>query len=303
MKMPEELFKKAKKLNVRIGFPESEDKRVLEACFRIKKKGIANPIIIGESNVKDIEKVSPDNKYSEQLYELRKEKGLSKKEAEKLSKKPLYYALMMLRNDELDGVIYGATRPTADTIRAALQIIGSEGMASSHTLMITKDKDYLFADCGFVIQPDSKQLAEIALSTVESASLYNIKPRVAMLSFSTKGSGKHKDADKVITATKIIQKKNPKLKVEGELQLDAAIIPTIADRKAPDSQIKGDANILIFPDLDAGNIGYKLVERFGGAKAIGPIIQGLKKPVNDLSRGCSVEDIVILSAITALQKR
>ncbi|MBU1201605.1 MAG: phosphate acetyltransferase [Nanoarchaeota archaeon] len=315
MNLLKTLEEKAKKLNKRIVFPEFDDVRVLKAASMLSKKKIVKPIIIGDKkivqsiakknriNLQRVEIIEPDNKYTEKLFKIRKNKGLTLIDAKNLLKEPIYYAVMMVNEGDADGVVSGASHPTAHTLKPAFQILKTDVIASSHMLIINKGKTYLFADCAVNPKPTSEELAQIAISTAQSAKLYKLKPRVAMLSFSTKGSAKHEEVDRVVAATNIVKNKKPNLIIDGELQVDAALVPDVAKMKAPNSPIKGDANILIFPDLGAGNIGHKLVERIGGAKAIGPIIQGLRKPVNDLSRGCSVNDIIMVAVITAIQSQ
>jgi len=247
----------------RIVFPEGNDERIIKAAEIISLEGIAEPILLKNNDIN--------------------------------------LGMEMLKNGEADGLVCGACHTTAETISSALRIIGlGEGvkLASSYFLMKIKGQTYFFADCGLNVNPTAEELSEIAIQTANSAKEYGIEPRVAMLSYSTKGSGRGPLVDKVVEATRLIREKAPDLQVDGELQLDAAIVPEIGIKKAQYSSIAGRANVLIFPDLNSGNIGYKLVERFAGATAIGPIIQGLAKPVNDLSRGCSIEDIVNVAAIT-----
>ena len=254
--------------------------------------------------IKDPKKDANVSKYVKKFLEIRKEHGLQEKEAKQLLQEPIYFATMMLRQGNVEGVISGAIHPTAHTLRPAFQIIKTHEKfhkASGVFFMVMNKKLLLFADCSVNVAPDAKDLAEIALDTVTTAQMLGIKPKVAMLSFSTYGSAQHHYVDKVREATAIVQVKNPKLIVGGEMQVDAALVPIVAKQKCPKSKVHGDANVLIFPNLDAGNIAYKLVERLAKANAIGPIIQGLNKPVNDLSRGCSVEDIVDVTAVTVLQ--
>ncbi len=284
------------KNKARIAFPETEDSRVIKAAIQIKKKKIAEPILI--KNL-DLEK---SEEYSQKLFELRKEKGLALDQARELLKNKIYYAVMMVYCRDADAVISGSLSPTSDTVRPALQIL-KQGYASSFFIMEKGKRVFFFADCALNPDPNSEQLAKIALDTSESAKRFGIKPRVALLSFSTKGSGEHELVKKVQDAVSIVRKINNNNihSIDGELQLDAAIVKEVAKLKAPESEIAGNANVLIFPDLNSGNIGYKLVQRFGDYKAIGPVIQGLKNPVNDLSRGCSVQDIIDLAAVTSLQ--
>ncbi len=318
----EKIKEKIKGKKNRIVFPESEDERVLKAASELAADGVIRPYLIGAEptiskkaeecgvSLDGIEIRDPDHdtnseRYAEMLYELRKEKGLGMEEANKLLKDNIYFAIMMLKSGDAEGLVCGAMHSTADTVRPALQVLKTEeghSIASSFFLMITKEgNELIFADCGINIDPDEESLAEIAISTAQSARILDIEPRVAMLSFSTKGSAKHEKVDKVRRATEILKEKNVDFAFDGELQLDAAIVPRVSVSKSPDSPLGGNANILIFPDLGAGNIGYKLVERFAGAKALGPIIQGIGGAVNDVSRGCSKEDIMNVSVITALQ--
>lgn len=304
---------------VRIIYSEGEDSRVLQAVSKINKEKIAQPILLGSPekiktlakqlklNLSNIQIINPSNSpnlnnYAKEFYNLRKNKGLTENQALDSVKKANYFGTMMLHSDQADGLISGAVYTTAETIRPALQIIKTKQdfkIASSFFIMLIKDKIYFFADCGINRDPSEEELSEIAINTASSAETFGIKPKVALLSFSTHGSAEGQSIDKVRKAAALAKKKRPNLLIDGEMQLDAAIVPEIAKRKYPQSPLKGQANILIFPNLDAGNIGYKLVERFSNSKAIGPIIQGLKKPVNDLSRGCNVEDIINVSIITA----
>ena len=314
---------KAKKLNKTIVFPEATDDRILQAVVVIEKEKIAKPVLIGDRveidkaahkfgvNVSHIQVYDPKHdvryeQFSKKLYELRKKKGLTLDEAKKLILEPIYFGTMMVEEGLADGLISGAEHTTAHTLKPALQIIKTRPgltLASSFFLIVHPHRTMLYADCGFVVNPTSEELAEIAIETAESAKFFGIEPKIAMLSFSTKGSAQHPDVDKVVKATQIAKKKRPDLLLDGELQVDAAIVPDVCKRKCPDCGLKGQANVLIFPDLDAGNIAYKLTQRLAGDEAIGPIIQGLNKPVNDLSRGCSVQDVVSLAAITAVQAK
>ncbi len=317
---------KAKKNLRTIILPESSDKRVIEAAKIITQEKIANIILIGDkekiinseelikNNINIINPQVSDltEEFIEKLYLLRKEKGMTKEKAkELLLNDNMYYACMLVKEGYADGIVSGACHSTANTIRPALQIIKTAPnveLASSFFLMEIPNCKYgyngvfVFSDCGLEQNPTPEKLAVIAGSSAKSFDLLtNEKPIVAMLSHSTKGSAQHDDVTKVVEATKIAKDKYPEYDIDGELQLDAAIIPEVANIKANNSKVAGHANVLIFPDLDAGNIGYKLVERLANAKAYGPITQGMYKPVNDLSRGCSVEDIVGVVAITALQ--
>ena len=295
-----ESVKERAKSNIKtIILPESMDERVLKAAEIVLQEGIANLIIIGSDDIKN-------------KVELRKEKGMTYEEAKKLLLEDyMYFACMLVKDGKADGVVSGACHSTSNTLRPALQIIktapGVE-LVSAFFLMVVPNCEYgsngtfIFADSGLEQNPDSEKLASIAASSAESFKLLVEKePIVAMLSHSTKGSASHADVDKVVEATRIAKEKFPQYKIDGELQLDAAIVPEIAKSKAPNSEIAGHANVLIFPDLDAGNIGYKLVQRLAKAEAYGPITQGIASPVNDLSRGCSSEDIVGVVAITAVQ--
>lgn len=304
--------------------PESMDSRIIEAASKIIEEDICNLIIIGDQdkidkrfNVDDAMFIDPNTYYftdelANKLYELRKDKGMTLEKArELLLNDYMYFACMLVKTGRADGIVSGACHSTSDTLRPALQIIKSNpryNFVSSFFLMETKDNEFgddgilVFSDSGLVEYPTSEELAKIAAMSAESFDyLVDDEPIVAMLSYSTKGSAKSEYVDKVIEATNLIKNKYPNLKIDGELQLDAAIIPEVANRKAPNSNVAGYANVLIFPNIDAGNIGYKLVERFAHATAYGPITQGMAAPVNDLSRGSSVDEIVGVVAITAVQ--
>ena len=311
-----------------IVLPEGEEERNVQAASKISKAGLARIIMLGDpEKVKavaekfgvclcGIEIINPATSdkagaYAEKLYELRKAKGMTEEQAAKLVADPMYYGVMMVKSGDADGLVSGAIHSTGDMLRPALQIIKSKPgikTVSSCFLMECPNKAYgddgvmIFADCAVNIDPDAEALANIALGAADSArSLAGIEPRVAMLSFSTKGSAKHDAVTKVQEATRIAKEMAPDLMLDGELQLDAALVEKVGQLKAPGSPVAGKANTLIFPSLEAGNIGYKLVQRLGGAEAYGPILQGIAKPCNDLSRGCSVEDIVATVAITAAQ--
>jgi len=320
---------KAKANPKTIVLPEGEEPRMVKAAEAIIKEGFAKLILLGkkekikliseELKVKlpdSIEIVNPENsdklnKYADSYFELRKHKGISKIEALNLLKNPLYFGALMVYHGDADGLVAGSINATGDVFRPALQTIKTDqgiNIVSSCFIMVVPDCPYgddgliIFADCAINPNPNSEQLADIAIATaVTGKALLGFEPRVAMLSFSTKGSAKHSMVDKVVEATQIVKRKQPDLLIDGELQADAAIIPSIGERKAPGSKIAGKANVLIFPDLQSGNIAYKLVQRLSGAEAIGPISQGMGKPVNDLSRGCNAEDIVNVVAITVLQ--
>lgn len=330
MSFIEEIKNRAMENVKTIILPEADDKRVLEAASKVSKEGFAKIILLGneEKITEDCEKyninldgvkiINPltsekKEEYQQKLYELRKNKGMSLDEAKKLLEEPIYFGMMMLKdeNSEADGLVSGAAHSTANTLRPALQILKTKPgtkLVSAFFVMCVPDCElgekgtFIFGDSGLNQNPTADELSEIAISSSESfKQLVQKEPKVAMLSYSTKGSAKSELTEKVIEATKLVKEKNNELLVDGELQLDAAIIPEIASSKAPDSELKGEANVLIFPDLNSGNIGYKLVQRLGKAEAYGPLCQGIAKPVNDLSRGCSSDDIVGVVAITAVQ--
>ena len=318
---------RAKESKKNIVLPESMDRRTMEAAEIILKEDIANLIIIGtnqeiseNSKGLDISKATIINPFESELteelinklVEIRKNKGLTYEEAKKLLLEDyMYYACMLVKTGRADGVVSGACHSSANTIRPALQIIKTKPgtmLVSAFFLMVVPDCEFgangafVFADAGLEQNPTSEKLAAIAASSAESFELLvQEEARVAMLSHSTMGSAKHADVDKVVEAVNIAKDKYTKYKIDGELQLDAAIIPSVAASKAPNSEVAGKANVLVFPDLDAGNIGYKLVQRLAKAEAYGPICQGIAAPINDLSRGCSAEDIVGVVAITAVQ--
>ena len=322
------IWENAKIKKKKIALPEGSEPRTLNAAKKITQEGLAEIILIG--NIDEInssaknENINIDNfkiiepykseffeSYVNSFYELRKKKGMTPEEAKTLTSDPVYFATMMVKNGDADGMVSGAIHSTGDLLRPALQIIKTApgiSIVSSCFVMELPNSTFgengilLFADCAINPNPNAEELASIAIATASTAkSLCNIEPRIAMLSFSTKGSGKHELVDKVIEATRIAKEKAPDLLIDGELQLDAAIVQKIGEMKAPGSHVAGKANVLIFPDLQSGNIGYKLVQRLANANTIGPISQGFAKPVNDLSRGCSVMDIVNVVAITSLQ--
>jgi phosphate acetyltransferase len=330
MDLLQQIVARAKANKQRIVLPEAEEERTLKAADRVLADDLADLILIGnpdnikklaaEWGLQNIDKatiIDPLNnpkseEYAELLAELRKKKGMTIEQARELVKNPLYLGCMIIKTEGADGQISGALSTTGDTLRPALQIIKcAPGITcvSGAMLLITKQPEYgengivVMGDVAVTPMPDANQLAQIAVCTAQTAkSVAGIaEPRVAMLSFSTKGSAKHEVVDKVVEATKLAHEMNPDLKVDGELQADAALVPSVGAKKAPGSDIAGKANVLVAPCLEVGNIGYKLVQRLGGAIAIGPILQGIARPVNDLSRGCSVDDIYYMVAITACQ--
>ncbi len=330
MGLIENIKAKAKQDLKTIVLPESEDERVLKATQMVLEEKTANVVLIGNeetikadaakcgANIEGAQIIDPkkfDNidKYVDELLELRKAKGLSEEEArEIMTTEPRFFGCMMVRLGDAHGLVAGSNSPTADVLRAAIQVIKTAPgikTVSSAFIMETADGKFgddgliLFADCAVVPEPTAEQLADIAASTAATAkSVVSLDPRVAMLSFSTMGSAKHPLVSKVQDAVNLLKERNVDFSFDGEMQADAAIIEAIGAKKAPESKVAGKANILVFPDLQSGNIGYKLVQRFAGAFAHGPVVQGLAKPVNDLSRGCSVEDIANLVAITATQE-
>ena len=322
------LLKTAKQNVKTIVLPEGEDKRVLEAAHIVATEGAAKIVILGNKaeieaffaqngwDLNGIEIIKPEESanlaaYTDLLYELRKEKGLSREDAAKLALNYNYFGTLMIKSGHADGMVSGANHSTADTVRPALQIIKSAKKghsASSFFIMLSNNVPYIFTDCGIIINPTDKELADIALDAAETAIHFGIEPKVAMLSFSTKGSGKGDEVEKVKRATQMAQEalltdeyKNMGIEIDGELQADAALDTVVAAKKAPNSKVAGHARVLVFPTLEAGNISYKLLQRLGGCEAYGPILQGLNAPVNDLSRGCFAEDVVGAIAITCLQ--
>ena len=328
MSFIENIKKRAKQDIKTIVLPESNDIRVIKATSKILKEGFADIILIGNkkeildlankndvdiTRAKIIEPLKSDkfSKYATDFYELRKNKGMTLNKAKEIMKDNVYFGMMMVKEGDADGLVSGACHSTADTLRPALQILKTKPgtkLVSAFFLMVVPNCEYgengafVFGDCGLNEYPDPDSLSEIAISSSKSfKQLVEKEPKVAMLSYSSYGSAHSPLTDKVVEATKILKEKMPNLIADGELQLDAAIVPEIAASKAPGSPLKGEANTLIFPDLDAGNIGYKLVQRLAKAEAYGPLCQGIAKPVNDLSRGCSAEDIAGVVAITAVQ--
>ncbi len=319
----ESVLDEAKKRQKTIVFPEvSFSDRTFEAVKILQKKKIVKVLLVGDASAlilrdKEFEKFDivnpvtfPDRaKLVKTLYEKRKEKGMTMERADELEKDPYYFATLLVECGYADGMVAGAEASTATTVRPALQIVKAKNKkdpVSSFFLVYGKNKflkgkALILSDCGVLENPDADTLATIASQSVKSAKMFGFVPKVAFLSYSSKGSAKSEYVDKVRTAFEKFQKKEKDVLCDGELQFDAAMVPSVASHKAPNSPLKGDANVLIFPDLQAGNICYKTFQYIGGLNAIGPILQGLKKPINDLSRGCSVNDIVVVSAITALQ--
>ncbi|MBS5926080.1 MAG: phosphate acetyltransferase [Clostridium sp.] len=328
MKLMNKILEVAKADKKRIVLPEGNEERTIVATEEIYKQGYAHPILVGNKeeilnkatalnvDLTGVEIIDPEtsenlSKYIEAFYELRKNKGMTMSKAEKIVRDPLYFGTMMVKLGDADGMVSGAVHTTGDLLRPGLQIIKTApgvSVVSSFFIMMVPDSVYgeegmlLFSDCAVNPNPNEDQLAAIAIATAETAkNLCKVEPRVAMLSFSTMGSADHELVSKVRTATEKAKELRPDLLIDGEMQLDAAIVESVASQKAPNSKVAGKANVLVFPDLQAGNIGYKLVQRFAKAEAIGPICQGFAKPINDLSRGCSSEDIVKVVAITAVQ--
>lgn len=328
MELMNKLFADAKANKQRIVLPEGEEERTIIATEKIKELGLAYPILIGNVeninkmakelnvNLNGVEIIDPNSydkidEYVNAFYEIRKNKGMTMEKAEKIVRDPLYFGTMMVKLDDADGMVSGAIHTTGDLLRPGLQIIKTTpgvSVVSSFFIMMVPNSPYgengmlLFSDCAVNPNPTYEQLAAIAIATADTAkNLCKIEPRVAMLSFSTMGSADHELVEKVRKATELAKELRPDLMIDGELQLDAAIVESVAAQKAPNSPVAGKANVLVFPDLQAGNIGYKLVQRFANAEAIGPMCQGFAKPINDLSRGCSSEDIVNVVALTAVQ--
>ena len=329
MNLMESIIARAQANKQRIVLPEGTEERTLKAADQLLADGVANIILLGnERKIKELAGlfglnhiskatiVDPQNnpekeKYATLLFELRKLKGMTQEQADVLAEDPLYLGCLMIKNGDADGEVAGAQNSTGNVLRPALQIIKTTpgiSVVSGAFLMFIPNKDYgrdglmVFADCAVMPNPNARELAQIAVSTAQTTKiLTGMDPKVGMLSFSTKGSAKHEMADKVIEATRLAKEMAPGLQIEGELQADAAIVPAIGKSKAPGSEIAGCANVLVFPTLDAGNIGYKLVQRLAGAEAVGPVLQGIAAPVNDLSRGCSINDVYKMVAITANQ--
>lgn len=328
MDFVQSLRQKAAALNKTIVLPEGQDERMLKAAGQIRDEGFAQIALLG--NAADLNRrlselgIAPEGiavidpelstyraEFDRIYFELRQHKGLTTDEAAAAMRDPLFFGAMLVRQGMADGLVAGAVNSTGNVLRAGFQIVGTApdaSLVSSCFVMVKPDWPFgdngrlVFGDCAVNPQPTAEQLADIAIGTAATArALCGFEPRVAMLSYSTGASGAGEDVEKVVAATELVRGKAPDLQIDGPLQLDAAIVPAIGQKKAPNSAVAGGANVLIFPDLDAGNIGYKLVQRLAGAEAVGPVLQGMAKGVNDLSRGCSVADIVNVTAITALQ--
>lgn len=330
MELLNKLYELAKENIKKIVLPEGEEERTILAASKIKDINVAHPILIGNyetilnkakklnADIDEIDIIDPEKSdklqyYIEKFYELRKNKGVTIEKAKSIVRDPLYFGTMMVKCNDADGMVSGAIHTTGDLLRPGLQVIKTlkgASVVSSFFIMMVPNSCYgeegmlLFADCAVNPNPDYKELAEIAIATADTArNVCKIEPRVAMLSFSTMGSADHETVEKVRMATELAKNMRPDLLIDGELQLDSAIVQKVAKQKAPNSSVAGRANVLIFPDLQSGNIGYKLVQRFANAEAIGPICQGFAKPINDLSRGCSVEDIVNVVVLTSVQSQ
>lgn len=327
-KLVDTIIERAGKLNKKIILTEGEDKRVVKAAAEVARAGFARIVLIGdEAEIKKnnpdidlggVEIVNPKTDarradYAKLLFELRKAKGMTEEEAEKLSYDNTYFGMLMLKSDHADGLVSGACHSTANTLRPGLQIVKTAPgvpLVSACTLEIApegghplcEDGAYIYTDTGLEQNPTSEKLAYIALAAAKHCeALIGVKPRIAFISHSTKGSAKHADVDKVVAAFEKFKEIAPEYEADGELQFDAAIVPEVGKMKAPGSKVAGHANVLVFPDLDAGNTCYKMTERLGGFMAVGPLCQGFAKPINDLSRGCKWEDIYVACAVTALQ--
>lgn len=306
--------------NIKIVFPEGLDERIISAAGRLAEENVLTPILIG--NIEAIEAKAKELGVSLEKAEIydpnqfammdelvasfveRRKGKVSEEDARKILLDENYFGTMLVYSNKADGLVSGAAHSTADTVRPALQIIKTkEGVrkTSGVFVMVREDEKYVFADCAINIAPDAQDLAEIAVESAKTARMFDIEPRVAMLSFSTKGSAKSPETEKVAAAVQEAKLRDPLLVLDGEFQFDAAFVPSVAKKKAPDSVIQGDANVFVFPSLEAGNIGYKIAQRLGNFEAVGPILQGLNRPVNDLSRGCNEEDVYKLSLITAAQ--
>ncbi len=313
------IFCRAKANRRRILFPEPTEPRILTAVSYLLANKILTPVLVGDEceilkksvelklPLKSIRIYDPKDlpeKLCEQFCELRKNQGVTMEQARHILKDPVWYAMMLLKNADADGLICGAMHRTAETLRPAFSIIKTKpgvSLASSYFIMVEDGKVYFYADCAVNPDPTAEQLADIAITTADTAASFGYTPRVAMLSFATLDSARHPLVDKVTRATQIVKRSRPDIICDGPLQFDTAVVPNVAQKKAPFSPIQGNANVLIFPDLNVGNIAYKITQRFGHAQPIGPILQGLNKPVNDLSLGCTVEEIIKTAALTAVQ--
>ncbi|SEO22457.1 phosphate acetyltransferase [Amphibacillus marinus] len=304
----------------RIVLPEGSDERILQAASKLAAEGLVQPVLVGERSeleqkaeqlnitLNKVEIINPNGypEFDEMVasFVARRKGKATEEKARQLLLDENYFGTMLVYMGKADGLVSGAAHSTADTVRPALQIIKTKPgikKTSGVFIMVREDEKYVFADCAINIAPDSQDLAEIALASAETAALFDIDPRVAMLSFSTKGSAKSEETEKVAEAVKIAKELKPELTLDGEFQFDAAFVPSVAKAKAPGADIQGDANVFVFPGLEAGNIGYKIAQRLGNFDAVGPILQGLNQPVNDLSRGCDTDDVYKLAIITAAQ--
>ncbi|MST61844.1 phosphate acetyltransferase [Peptostreptococcus anaerobius] len=306
--------------NIRIVLPEGTEPRILEAAARLNKEGILVPVLVGK--VSEVEKVANENNFDISGIEIldpanygefdmmvdsfveRRNGKATKEDAQKILLDENYFGTMLTYMGKVDGMVSGAVHSTGDTVRPALQIVKTKpgvSRTSGAFVMLKDDTRYIFSDCAINIELDAEGLAGVAVESAKTAKIFGIDPKIAMLSFSTKGSAKHDLATKVEEATKLAKEMAPELPIEGEIQFDAAIVPSVGQQKAPGSEVAGYANVFVFPSLEAGNIGYKIAQRLGGFEALGPILQGLNKPITDLSRGCSAEDVYKLSIITACQ--
>ncbi|WP_394239380.1 phosphate acetyltransferase [Niallia oryzisoli] len=306
--------------NLKIVFPEGLDERILTAAGRLAEDNVLTPILVG--NIEQIEAKAKELNVSLESAEIydpasyaafdelvasfveRRKGKATEEDARKILLDENYFGTMLVHTNKADGLVSGAAHSTADTVRPALQIIKTKQGVSKTSgvfIMVREDEKYVFADCAINIAPDSNDLAEIAIESAKTAEMFDVEPRVAMLSFSTKGSAKSPETEKVSTAVEEAKKRAPELVIDGEFQFDAAFVPSVAKSKAPGSVLQGDANVFVFPSLEAGNIGYKIAQRLGNFEAVGPILQGLNRPVNDLSRGCNEEDVYKLALITAAQ--
>jgi phosphate acetyltransferase len=322
MNFIEKIRTKAKENLKTIVLPEGEEPRMIEAAAFLKKEKLVTPVLLGSGNkiadaakrlnadIRDIEIIDPAvsdklENFATTYYELRKKKGITLEDAREAVKNPLFFGAFMLRTGMVDSALAGSINATGNVLRAAIQVVGlAEGIkvvSSSFAMILQDGREFTFADCAVIPDPDAEQLASIAISSTNThKKLFGSDANVAMLSFSTKGSASHPSVDKVVEATNLVKKNAPMINVDGELQFDAALLKSVGERKAKGSTVAGKANVFIFPDLNSANIGYKIAQRLGNAEAIGPVIQGLAKPYNDLSRGCSVDDIINVACICSL---